>query len=1335
MVIDMRKILFTLLLLTSWLTVASAQTSTLGRSYSLKNFGCAGDGVTNDTVCVAAAFAAVTTNGGELVVPTGTYLTDPITTTANSIIIRGLGWGSIIKSRTNGALITFDNSATYTHSITIRDMAFEGFGSGAGNNGVVVSGSNEKFNWKMSNVKLSAFGGTPYLVTGGAIFTSSWEDMDISQPSGATGHAFDVIGAQTNSIKRTYVHNVATGYAAYRLRQGSWFLESVNGIDSGTSANWGIYGQQVSADGTDTYAQITHQTCNIEDWSATDGEIYRIGSFGSYYNTKFDTLATGTYRAIILNFVDTNTVGIFDAESGFLLNGTATWTNSLPVHSFGVPFVPIGSNEIASYYDTTLVAAVSTSNIGVALNGASSRSTIDIKRLSLGTGSGEGMDGHFLFATNNAYNVGNSGFTASPANVFVGTKLQMATGATTVEGQNWVITGGTNPSLSLNDGSVNSIVQLSAGTGQRIGTVSAHPLQFLTNNTATWEFTSGGDLRVLTGSRDIGQAAGNRPANVRATTALAAGVPGVSKGSLIFGNVNNSSTQTIEGADTPVSTNRFLWPSADPTVGQVLSASAPSAGVVTLSWAASAGSGTVTGTGTATRVAFWSSASAITSDSTLYWDNTDKRLGIGTSSPGLPLDVVADATALAQQWRENGAGTARVQMQIPSSFGQFGTSSNHSFALMTNGTQHLNVEATGAVVVGSISVATATLQSNAIGTGDIALIANNAGSTTVDLARFQIAGSNRFRFLNTGEAVLGLASTAAGKLTFANSANGNTFTFQPGTTASNLTFTLPTTDSTGTQCLSSNGSGVLGWSACSGGSGTPGGSDTQLQYNNAGSFGGISTLTTNGTIVTFAPTVTTGTGATSGLNANANNLTTGDAFNFGSSSATSGNLIKAAITGTAATTNNTVLNISNSGATSTNAQTTYGAIIGNTRTNATSGTNVALQLTASGATTANTALNVTAGTIVQASNSATAFESGPNGGTNPVFRLVNSTASQATGITITGTAAAAVGGPIIAAISSGSNEDITIAVKGTGRFYVPATHINSGGSVSFVRPGDFLKILQIGSDLNLYGGNIVATSSGGLFFTDNTAIAAGSQNLGIIRAAGGVARVTNASTGSGALLIAPSSATVTGNFTVLPDNAATAAVVDIARLGVNSTGTAAAGFGGQQSFTIESSTTNDQLAGLDKWYWLTATHASRGSVVSRGNVSNAITIERDILTPRKTLTDATATNIVNITLPTLTGASGFVDYEAYASDGTDVQVRRGTLAFSVVNKAGSYTSESSIVNEAGSLSTGTFTCTFDFSNGSNQTTLRANCDSSLTPTTLYIIYHLRNQSEQAMTIQ
>lgn len=47
----------------------------------------------------------------------------------------------------------------------------------------------------------------------------------------------------------------------------------------------------------------------------------------------------------------------------------------------------------------------------------------------------------------------------------------------------------------------------------------------------------------------------------------------------------------------------------------------------------------VTGTGVATRVAFWDTGSSISSDADLYWDNTLKRLGIGTASPAYKLDV------------------------------------------------------------------------------------------------------------------------------------------------------------------------------------------------------------------------------------------------------------------------------------------------------------------------------------------------------------------------------------------------------------------------------------------------------------------------------------------------------------------------------------------------------------------------------------------------------------------------------------------------------------------------------------------------------------------------
>ena len=62
------------------------------------------------------------------------------------------------------------------------------------------------------------------------------------------------------------------------------------------------------------------------------------------------------------------------------------------------------------------------------------------------------------------------------------------------------------------------------------------------------------------------------------------------------------------------------------------------------------GSDNVTGSGTATHVAFWSGANTLSSNANLYWDNTNSRLGIGTSSPSYDLHVQ----------RTGGASSAKI---------------------------------------------------------------------------------------------------------------------------------------------------------------------------------------------------------------------------------------------------------------------------------------------------------------------------------------------------------------------------------------------------------------------------------------------------------------------------------------------------------------------------------------------------------------------------------------------------------------------------------------------------------------------------------------------------
>ena len=296
--------------------------------------------------------------------------------------------------------------------------------------------------------------------------------------------------------------------------------------------------------------------------------------------------------------------------------------------------------------------------------------------------------------------------------------------------------------------------------------------------------------------------------------------------------------------------------------------------------------------------------------------------------------------------------------------------------------------------------------------------------------------------------------------------------------------------------------------------------------------------------------------------------TTGNGFAVAGSAITSGNLVSIAATGTAAASNSKhALLVSTSGANATSGQTTYGAEITNTSTG-TSSTNIALNLSASGGTN-NYALNVSGGQIL--ANGATYSASAP---------AIAATNSQ------TGTG---------------------IGWSGNGLYF-----INSGTA-----------------SMSLGTSQLALRRAYAILWSSNDNADSGSFDTGLARASAGVIRTTNGSTGAGGILIAPSTASITGSFTVLPDNAATNSIVDIARLGVNSTGTAAAGFGGRLSLSLESSTTADTLAGTHDWYWSDATHASRTSYQSFSVVGNAVTHEILRLQAGASGTPATALQITS----------------------------------------------------------------------------------------------------------
>ncbi len=122
----------------------------------------------------------------------------------------------------------------------------------------------------------------------------------------------------------------------------------------------------------------------------------------------------------------------------------------------------------------------------------------------------------------------------------------------------------------------------------------------------------------------------------------------------------------------------------------------------------------------------------------------------------------------------------------------------------------------------------------------------------------------------TGGVGIGQSASIRGRLQMFSATNYTAFV---SSATANTTYTLPENtpqSSAGTSVLSSTIAGVMSWVPLTSGassSGTPGGSNKQIQYNNASSFGGAAGFeyTTGGIAVTVSVFSPSGTGYTSGL--------------------------------------------------------------------------------------------------------------------------------------------------------------------------------------------------------------------------------------------------------------------------------------------------------------------------------------------------------------------------------------------------------------------------------------------------------------------------------------
>lgn len=106
----------------------------------------------------------------------------------------------------------------------------------------------------------------------------------------------------------------------------------------------------------------------------------------------------------------------------------------------------------------------------------------------------------------------------------------------------------------------------------------------------------------------------------------------------------------------------LVFPSTLPLANQVLSVSGINTGVATLNWSTPVGG---IGSGNGGQVVYWSGANGQAGSNDLFWDITNKRLGIGTSTPTEKLQVNEPTnTSLLASLIARGGNSLKAQLNF-----------------------------------------------------------------------------------------------------------------------------------------------------------------------------------------------------------------------------------------------------------------------------------------------------------------------------------------------------------------------------------------------------------------------------------------------------------------------------------------------------------------------------------------------------------------------------------------------------------------------------------------------------------------------------------------------
>ena len=150
--------------------------------------------------------------------------------------------------------------------------------------------------------------------------------------------------------------------------------------------------------------------------------------------------------------------------------------------------------------------------------------------------------------------------------------------------------------------------------------------------------------------------------------------------------------------------------------------------------------GTVTGTGAATQVTFWDGTSNVNGDTAFNWDNTNKRLGIGTASPEDELHISDTSGNAVVQIESSASGFSQISLGDVND-GDVGKikydHSDNSLSFTTATAERMRISSAGNVGIGTTSP-DRLLEVSKEATSGIAILGVKGGVQELELFRFQV---------------------------------------------------------------------------------------------------------------------------------------------------------------------------------------------------------------------------------------------------------------------------------------------------------------------------------------------------------------------------------------------------------------------------------------------------------------------------------------------------------------------------------------------------------------------------------------------------------------------